>query len=240
MCLLDVRLYHVRHKRSEVQCLYTHERWWWEISPGYNQEEQLCSHQATKRLATTSKGHRLFRWTWKRANQTDPTGEARSTEYGWKENNNRLEPERFQEGMSQKLSEPLVETMPQPAWMTPHLTSVMFRLTRTMNEPNGWPLWRRWWHGNGGDNIHGRRIRECLERGERWQCRRRSVEQHSRTLKRTSIRQSNILNRKRPDYRRTVRNVIIHKQRRAPILLQGYIDWNVLITFLHCYTDNTI
>ena len=69
--------------------------------------------------------------------QTDPTGEARPTEYGWKENNNRLEPDSFQEGMSQKLSEPLVETMPQPAWMTPHLTSVMFRFTRTMNEPNG-------------------------------------------------------------------------------------------------------
>ena len=30
-----------------------------------------------------------------------------------------------------------IETMPQPAWMTPHLTSVMFRLTRTKNEPNG-------------------------------------------------------------------------------------------------------
>ena len=32
---------------------------------------------------------------WNRANQTDPTGEARPTEYGWKENNNRLEPDRF-------------------------------------------------------------------------------------------------------------------------------------------------
>ena len=32
---------------------------------------------------------------WKRANQTDPIGEARPTEYGWKENNNRLEPDRF-------------------------------------------------------------------------------------------------------------------------------------------------
>ena len=55
----------------------------------------LVSHHATTRLATTSKGHRLFRRTWKRANQTDPTGEARPTEYGWKENNNRLEPDRF-------------------------------------------------------------------------------------------------------------------------------------------------
>ena len=32
---------------------------------------------------------------WKRADQTDPTGEARPTDYGWKENNNRLEPDWF-------------------------------------------------------------------------------------------------------------------------------------------------
>ena len=33
---------------------------------------------------------------WKRADQRDPTGEARPTDYGWKENNNRLETDRFQ------------------------------------------------------------------------------------------------------------------------------------------------
>ena len=32
---------------------------------------------------------------WKRADQTDPTGDARATDYGWKENNNRLEPDWF-------------------------------------------------------------------------------------------------------------------------------------------------
>ena len=31
----------------------------------------------------------------KRADQTDPTGEASPTDYGWKENNNRLEPDWF-------------------------------------------------------------------------------------------------------------------------------------------------
>ena len=30
---------------------------------------------------------------WKRADQTDPTGEANSTDYGWKKNNNRLDPD---------------------------------------------------------------------------------------------------------------------------------------------------
>ena len=32
---------------------------------------------------------------WKRDDQTDPTGEASPTDYGWKENNNRLEPDWF-------------------------------------------------------------------------------------------------------------------------------------------------
>ena len=32
---------------------------------------------------------------WKRADQTDPTGEANPTDYGWKENSNRLEPDWF-------------------------------------------------------------------------------------------------------------------------------------------------
>ena len=32
---------------------------------------------------------------WKRADQTDPTGEARPTDYGWKEINNRLDPDWF-------------------------------------------------------------------------------------------------------------------------------------------------
>ena len=32
---------------------------------------------------------------WKRADQTGPTGEANHTDYGWKENNNRVEPDWF-------------------------------------------------------------------------------------------------------------------------------------------------
>ena len=64
------------------------------------------------------------------ARQDPPNTDGKITTTAWSQTG-------FQEGLSQKLSEPLVETMPQPAWMTLHLTSVMFRLTRTMNEPNG-------------------------------------------------------------------------------------------------------
>ena len=64
------------------------------------------------------------------ARQDPPNTDGKRTTTAWSQTG-------FQERLSQKLSEPLVETMPQPAWMTPHLTSVMFRFTRTMNEPNG-------------------------------------------------------------------------------------------------------
>ena len=64
------------------------------------------------------------------ARQDPPNTDGKRTTTAWSQTG-------FQVGLSQKLSEPLVETMPQPAWMTPHLTSVIFRLTRTMHEPNG-------------------------------------------------------------------------------------------------------
>ena len=48
-----------------------------------------------KALGNHVKRAKVVSMMWKRANQTDPTGEARPTEYGWKENNNRLEPDRF-------------------------------------------------------------------------------------------------------------------------------------------------
>ena len=58
---------------------------------------------------------------WKRADQTiqlarqiPPTTDGKRTTTAWSQTG-------FQEDLSQKLSEPLVETMPQSAWMTPHL-----------------------------------------------------------------------------------------------------------------------
>ena len=53
------------------------------------------------------------------ARQDPPNTDGKRTTTAWSQTG-------FHEGLSQKLSEPLVETMPQPAWMTPHLTSVIF------------------------------------------------------------------------------------------------------------------
>ena len=58
--------------------------------------------------------------------QVPPTTDGKRTTTAWSQTG-------FQEGLSQKLSKPLLEMMPQPAWMTPHLTLVMLWLTRTMN-----------------------------------------------------------------------------------------------------------
>ena len=49
-----------------------------------------------KTLSNHVKRAQFVSMMWKRADQTDPTGEANPTDYGWKENNNRLEPDWFQ------------------------------------------------------------------------------------------------------------------------------------------------
>ena len=113
----------------------------------------------------------------------DDVEERRSDGSNWRGKSHRLWMEReqqppgarlgFQEGLSQKLSDPLVQTMPQPAWMTPHLTSVMLRLigddtnrtddahdyvddmemvetTSTDDELES--AWRRDWDGSAGED----------------------------------------------------------------------------------------
>ena len=87
----------------------------------------LLSHHATRRSETTSQGHSLFRWCGRDpirriqlARQVPPTTGGKRTTTAWSQTG-------FPEGLSQKLSQPLVDTMPQP-----YLTSVMLRLTRRM------------------------------------------------------------------------------------------------------------
>ena len=85
-----------------------------------------------KTLGNHVKGAQFVSMMWKRADQTGPTGEANPTDYKWKENNNRLEPDWFP---GRSVPETLGATRrddAKPAWTTPHLISVMLRLTRTM------------------------------------------------------------------------------------------------------------
>ena len=112
----------------------------------------LSHHACNKTLGNHSKGHRLFRGCRREpirriqpARQNPPTTDGKRTATAWCQTG-------FQEGLPQKLSEPLVETMPHPAWMTPHLTSVMLRPTRTMIRTERMTLmttfttWKWWRH----------------------------------------------------------------------------------------------
>ena len=51
--------------------------------------------QQLKTLGNRVKKAQFVSMTWKRADQADPTDDASPTDYGWKENNNRLESDWF-------------------------------------------------------------------------------------------------------------------------------------------------
>ena len=141
---------------------------------------------------------------WKRANQTDPIGQARPTEYGWKENNNRLEPDRFP-----GRSDPEIIGTTRRDDATTRMdddvsTHADDERTEPMTPMTTLTTWT-WW-------IQHPRTTNSRVPGERTAMTvptkiRRATFEDVKTY--THVRQSNILNRKRPDYRRTVRNAIM-------------------------------
>ena len=86
LCLLVVRFQNLWHQRGKIQGLHAHEWWQWEGSLARIKKINCASHACQSH----QKGSLCAR-IWKRADQTDSTDEASTTDYGWNETENCLE-----------------------------------------------------------------------------------------------------------------------------------------------------